>query len=316
VVAPDLAVTRFGTEGVVLDLASGSFFRVNEAGATACELLASAGTSDAAAVELARRYGIAPGDAARDLASVLASLARPREGRSSLAFTRDLTLTLGGEPVLALAGGEARLLRAVADPAATLGLALPHLLALAGRELLHASAVAQGGVVTAFLGPSGAGKTTLARLLAEERGATLVSSDLLPLVPGGATHVATAGEAAIHAFCAEQGPALARGPVATAALPKLPALDSPASPLAAIVVLDAARRGGATIETEPLDGASALVALLENGFAELGRRDVWLALLATSRSLVARVPVLRARVPEGVAALRVAARGYRWTSAS
>lgn len=55
---------------------------------------------------------------------------------------------------------------------------LPLCAVLRGRDVLHASAVAHGGKAIAFLGASGAGKTTLAgRLVA--RGARLVTDDVL-----------------------------------------------------------------------------------------------------------------------------------------
>ena len=57
---------------------------------------------------------------------------------------------------------------------------LPLAAALRGFELLHASAVAVAGRAVAFLGGSGAGKTTLAGRIAA-RGAALVSDDVLAL---------------------------------------------------------------------------------------------------------------------------------------
>lgn len=55
---------------------------------------------------------------------------------------------------------------------------LAFLLGLMGRATLHASAVRLRGRVVAFVGASGAGKTTLAQLLCE-RGAELVTDDAL-----------------------------------------------------------------------------------------------------------------------------------------
>ena len=69
---------------------------------------------------------------------------------------------------------------------------LPLAAVLQGLDVLHASAVAWDGGVVAFLGPSGAGKTTTAtRLMA--RGATLITDDALALEMTGGKIVAHPG---------------------------------------------------------------------------------------------------------------------------
>jgi hypothetical protein len=63
---------------------------------------------------------------------------------------------------------------------------LPLAAVLRGMEILHASAVSLAGRAVAFLGGSGAGKTTLAgRIVA--RGAQLVTDDVLAVDLGGTT---------------------------------------------------------------------------------------------------------------------------------
>lgn len=59
------------------------------------------------------------------------------------------------------------------------------LLGLAGRGVLHASAVDAGGSAIAIVGHSGSGKSTLAALLCSS-GARLVSDDVLPVEVGAA----------------------------------------------------------------------------------------------------------------------------------
>jgi hypothetical protein len=72
--------------------------------------------------------------------------------------------------------------------------ALPLVSVLQGLEVLHASAVALAGRAIAFLGPSGAGKTTLAaHLLA--RGGRLLTDDVLAVTVAGGAVMAHRGGA-------------------------------------------------------------------------------------------------------------------------
>lgn len=72
------------------------------------------------------------------------------------------------------------------------GRILPWAAALRGYEVLHASAVALGGGVVAFVGETGMGKTSLAlRLVAS--GARFVADDVLALEVSGETVIAHAG---------------------------------------------------------------------------------------------------------------------------
>src|SRR5947209_5782137 len=84
------------------------------------------------------------------------------------------------------------------EPALPLRWAAPHLLALRGRFVLHASAVRRGDGVLALCGPSGVGKTTLARLFGE-RGLSGVSEDLVLLaLDGAAPEAVIGGEAGVR----------------------------------------------------------------------------------------------------------------------
>jgi hypothetical protein len=74
-----------------------------------------------------------------------------------------------------------------------IGQALPIAAALRDMEVLHASAVASGGRVAAFVGATGAGKTTLALGLSLEGGAELVADDVTALAATGDDVVAHAG---------------------------------------------------------------------------------------------------------------------------
>jgi hypothetical protein len=88
--------------------------------------------------------------------------------------------------------------------------ALPLAAALQGYELLHASAVAIGGAVAGFTGPSGAGKTTMAGRLVQ-RGAELVSDDVLALERREAELLAHPGPPAMVVRFEDERPGPATG---------------------------------------------------------------------------------------------------------
>jgi hypothetical protein len=121
--------------------------------------------------------------------------------------------------------------------------ALPLAAALQGYEVLHASAVSNGGGAVAFMGASGAGKTALASRLVV-RGAAFVTDDVLALelrdgdvlVHPGAPFMAVRPED--QAVIAASGSAL--GTVgATDKVHVLPAKLSGAAPLRALYHLEA-----------------------------------------------------------------------------
>jgi hypothetical protein len=93
------------------------------------------------------------------------------------------------------------------------GRVLPWAAVLRGREVLHASAVAFDGRAVAFVGPSGAGKTSLAtRLLL--RGARLVTDDVLAVERRGDGTIVAHPGAALLALRPAELEALAPGDLA------------------------------------------------------------------------------------------------------
>jgi hypothetical protein len=89
---------------------------------------------------------------------------------------------------------------------------LPLAAVLQGLDVVHASAVAWDGRVVAFVGPSGAGKTTLAaRLVA--RGAMLITDDALALEVAGEDIVAHPGPPFVAIAATDS--ALAKGELAS-----------------------------------------------------------------------------------------------------
>src|SRR5262249_21151056 len=138
----------------------------------------------------------------------------------------------------------------------------PHVLALRGILVLHASAVLDAAGVLAFCGGSGQGKTTLARALAAA-GRELIAEDLLVVRSAGDRPEVVAGaEVAIRAWAARHAAQLAPGTrIATEDL--LRVADRP--PLSCGAILFPRRDGaGVQITHTALGGADAFVLLLEN----------------------------------------------------
>lgn len=87
---------------------------------------------------------------------------------------------------------------------------IPRLLAIGGRLVLHASAVAIDGEAVAFIGPSGMGKSSLAAGYVQH-GAALLADDFLLLHPAGAGYEATAAYPGLRLW--EDSAAFFAGPV-------------------------------------------------------------------------------------------------------
>jgi hypothetical protein len=315
-----LLVRRLGDEGVVLDLATGAFYRVAGAAVAIAERLASGEAPAAVAARLAEEAGIDGARARSDVESVAAALAAdaspaPRRDPSFAPGGDGLELRWGGQAVLRLDGSGRRASlagdpAALPSPAERLRWALPHLVWLAGGTVLHASAARLGGAVLALTGASGSGKSTLARLLAA---GDPVSDDLLFLRAGAnGPEVVLGGEAAARAWEAREATRLAAGGAARLEDSDLAEMAAgPALALAAIWVLDAARREGQAIALAPAPGSEGLGLLLEHSFGESGTAPVWRRIFEASAALVSAAPPWRAIVPATLPALAAAARRYR-----
>jgi hypothetical protein len=320
--AERFAVAPVGDAALALDLETGSVYRLNGT-ASRVALALARGESEALAASELVREGASDEQAARDVASVIATLAQNGpslvEGDHELRFVEGAAgfrMLLGGEPLLRIdrAGTRVALLGDARDAALVLRWAVPHILALQGRPLLHASAVETESGVVAFSGPSGAGKTTTAELLAR-RGARLVSRDLLALVLEHEPLVLIEGEARLDRWIASRAERFreAREIDASDLGETLAGLE--ARPLARFVFLDAARREGDAIRIEPLALEAALLEHLRNGFSELGAARAWRDLLELSRALASSVETEAWTVPLGLdrfeAALPAASREER-----
>lgn len=198
---------------------------------------------------------------------------------------------------------------------------VPHLLAVDGELVLHASAVALDGAAVAFIGPSGMGKSSLAAGWVQE-GAPLLADDFLLLHPHDGGYAATAAYPGLRlwsdsaAFFA--GPVEALPPVAgytekrrwTA--PRVPRPDERV-PLRAIALLgNPPEPGGPVFRAAPLRGADAFVMLYQQAF-RVARSDPasQQADLRQFTRLAETVPVLLLEYRRDYAALPEVCAGIR-----
>jgi hypothetical protein len=322
-------LARFAAGGVVVDLETGNYFRVDAPAAEVCEVLRTTADPDAAANEVAARLDLPRAHAATMLADTRAALAaapargtpagpyhfHPQPGGYGLWHAGRCVLTVGGDDAeIRVSPGEdaersPRLefyVRALA----------PKLMYQRGLSVLHASACAIGHSVVAFAGPSGAGKTTTARAFAAA-GARSLAEDLVVLKAGAPrASVVLDGEARVHDWARQTAAALAAGAarVSSAALATM--ADGAATPIDAVLFVDETRRAGTELAVQPLSGPDGLLALMANDFLGGSSRAEWRRFFATALEIASATELGALTAPRGLGSLEAAAARYmsNWTS--
>lgn len=271
--------------GILLDLETGSYFRISREGYEIGRRIVASGDTSLLPIEK---------HAARRASSTL-SVDRVDQG---------YLLSWQGEPVrwIGSRGASVRSVTNRLDPEQTLLWTVPHILALKGYTILHASCVRLGDHVIAISGPSGAGKSTLAEALIVA-GGEQVADDLLPILGKRKAWVLLDGEMKIREWVR----ANARADEVDTSL-----LDPGVAncmPLESIWHVDAERRTGETIGITVPDSSEAMCVLLANSFAEVNDREVWRRVFESSHRLHPLVCMVE--VPLGVDRVRAAACTYR-----
>jgi len=171
------------------------------------------------------------------------------------------------------------------------------LLALRGDLVLHAAGVEAGGRAVLFCGPTGRGKSTLARVLGEE-GHGVLGEDGIAVSLDGPAPVAFPGARGIRVR-RRKGDG-----TSTRLVPDPgPGEPSPAQ-LAALVLL---RERGGSLEVEALEPARAL-ALLTPNLVHSGGREAIAAAFSRLAQTLRTVPAFAASLPDDLGELRPAAR--------
>lgn len=331
---PELFRERFALEtfadgGVVVDLVTGSYARLNPSAAALLSVLRDARETASAIDAAAARFGITPARAQADLVTL--SLALEREG-ARVPPIEPFEYRQAADGGYDLWHGERRALHVdamathltLASPPQTLPFPLfeylsdvaPKLVFLMGTPVLHGSAWLGAAGVLGLCGKSRAGKTTTARALARHGGA-LVSEDLIVLARDLTRPVVYEGaEQKIHAWAREVAATLAAAPdAATDLRPLRDAATGPALPLSALWFLDARRRGDAFTRT-PLSKTGALVELMSHEFLGAAGEAQWRRFLAAGRSIVDAAAAFEASLPLGLDRLDAAMGDYAMNSAS
>jgi hypothetical protein len=315
-------------DGVIVDLESGNFFRLNPSAVTACRALLACETTAEAVERLAGHLRIPVEQAESFIAPVRMLLTQA--GIRALApnpleythETEDLcTFSEDGKRIFSihLPDKSLELCASPGDLQAPLVFyvraILPKLLALNGVPILHGAACRTPDSFVAFCGLSGAGKTTTA-LSFRDAGASVVSEDLL-LLSVGETSVAVYedGERTARAWATEAAERLNnKNRIGFAELGAV--VRGPTRTLTTIWFLEATRRSGDRFMLQPLSTLEGLLLLLGNGFLATVDPIQWRAFFHRS-VLIAESTTMRAlTTPAGLQNLTAAARAYSLNSAS
>lgn len=146
-----------------------------------------------------------------------------------------------------------------------------HHLARRGGLLVHACGVERAGRALLFTGPSGAGKTTIARWMLRDGRYRVLSDDRVALRPLGG------GFQAFGTPWHGDAPLASPGPARLEAIHQI--------------------RHAPRLRAEPLKDAEAAAAVLGNAFLPVHDPEAAVAALAAVDRLVARVPVMRLACP-------------------
>ena len=323
------AIEPIGQDGVLIDLVTGSFFRLNPTATKACLALQASTSRAEAADRLVTSMALSPAEATSLLDSVLLELTKPGVRTELvgpfryLRFEDGYALEEDGRVILTMDRTGRRLcLRARPDALAYKMLdyiraITPKLLHLRGVTVLHASACVLTGGLTAFAGQSGAGKTTTARAFAAT-GSKLICEDLLVLAGGSQAAVVVDGERRAHAWAAATADALSKGPDAELSCDGLADVCGPGStiPLAAIWFVDRSRRTGAMLQRRPFTAIDGALALLGSNFLGSDSPESWRRHIRETHAIAAQVALWEVTVPDGLDQLASAARAYATNTAS
>jgi hypothetical protein len=304
---------------VLLDTLSGQILSLNGTAAEIWSRSLAGDPPDTIASDMAKIYGVELEAVRTDIARTLEVPPHvPPERVDDFKFEaspdgRYLAVTDDG-PVLELAatGERVQILRPVSGPTleSYLCAVAPKLLALAGEIVLHASAVRYGSKAMAFLGASGAGKTTTAHAFAAGGEATVLAEDMLLVrVTGDRTWSAMSAEPAVRAWAASRAmPRQAGDEVDFSSCLAGQVLES--AKLVAFHFMDRRRRRGTAVEPVALSTAETAARLFGNSFMSSLRPDARRKHFSRVLSLAKVISGYELSLPDGIDRLKEAAAAH------
>lgn len=296
--------------GFLLDTTTGTIFSLNDSAAQIWRSRLHGNEPTVIARQVARRYGVAPDVAARDVESALrvpTTGTPPRPPSDFLYERRDdhnYVFSFQGISVFEVDDRGTHVRLACRDMPRPLPYLLqaviPKILSLRGHLVIHASAVELGDSAVAFTGLSGAGKTTTARSLARHGGRILCEDKLfLRVSPTGNVDTPIEAEAVMKAWIADKAPALARHSDASCA-PLDEAARGPSLPLRELGALDVSRRRGTQVAASKLARQDAATTVFRQMFWGSDAITDWRRLLGESVALASRISVYELELPNGL----------------
>jgi Coenzyme PQQ synthesis protein D (PqqD) len=325
------ALESFSDEsGVLVDLTTGSYFKLNASAAIICRSLEGAMTTEEAIGKIAEKLSVRPSEAKKMIAVVKDDLSKGTAPDVTAGPLRYVSCPDGsaifeedGRPIFSIASGSqsVRFRASLGDLTSPLLLYLqalvPKLLALLEVPTLHASACQIAGELLAFSGKSGAGKTTTARAF-ERGGARLLSEDLVILsLTGESPSMYMDGEHLARDWAKAAAPRMEKAPDEAVAFKGLAdAQRGTTHPLKSVWFVDKKRRTGSDLRLRKLPAADGTLALLGNGLLATSQGEHWRAFLRRSRLIAERTALSEATMPEGLARLQIETKRYIVNSAS
>ena len=326
------AIRRFRDGGILVDLGTGTYLRLNVSAAEICSILFDSSDLDEASMLVSRRLGVNRELADRAMRKVMDGLdgAGPRrEPPGDSRYIADerggYVLTSNGVPrvqidadgtSVRLASQDRGLIRAQIFE--YLRAVAPKVLFLRSTLVIHGAASRVRDAVRIISGESGAGKTTTARAF-HAAGARLFAEDKLVVASSSPLGVYTGGEQAINAWADRWADRLAENPRAEINEPPLRATDcGERIPISEIWFIDGSRRVSDSDEIRPrrLGETDGGLAIMTSLFLGGSTPAAWRAFLLLVGTIAETLPVFEVLMPAGLDRLQVATKRYTENSAS
>jgi hypothetical protein len=324
------AVERLGDGGILADLATGSYSRLNRTATAICEELARSNDVEATASGLAARWCIPLAEATAAIGDVLRALdaqgprrLRPDPFVYGPAPGGDGYLMSNGASPRLWVAHDGRAVRHISSEAVgaeelfhCLRALAPKIFFLQGSGVLHGAACHRANGAVAFCGDSGAGKTTTARAF-EAAGARLLSEDMLVVASFSPLTVHLGGEEAIRSWAREEALRLRETTEVRTKGLSAARQGAPVS-IDEMWFIAAERRDPSAEALEPrrLGATEGALSVMASVFLGATTPAEWRRFLACAAAISnAGTTLLEARMPEGIERLRRAAKLYTESSA-